>query len=64
VEKAASGLANANVTVLNGSDGLSQIVSGLVGQGVAIFDAIRTNVGLPPEPDDDPGSSAAPQLES
>jgi uncharacterized membrane protein YqiK len=64
VEKAASGLANANVTVLNGSDGLSQIVSGLVGQGVAIFDAIRNNVGLPPEPDDDAGSSSAPQLES
>jgi uncharacterized membrane protein YqiK len=64
VDKAAAGLANANVTVLNGSDGLSQIVSGLVGQGVAIFDAIRNNVGLPPEHDDDSGSSSAPQLES
>jgi uncharacterized membrane protein YqiK len=55
VEKAAAGLSNANVTVLNGSDGLSQIVSGLVGQGVAIFDTIRNN---------DSGSSSAPQLES
>ncbi len=45
VEKAAPGLATANVTVLNGSDGLSEIVSGLVGQGLAIFDTIRGNVG-------------------
>jgi flotillin len=45
VEKAAAGLATANVTVLNGSDGLSEIVSGLVGQGLAIFDTIRGNVG-------------------
>src|SRR5579862_4329129 len=40
VEKASAGLANANVTVLNGSDGLSQVVSGLVGQGLAIFDSL------------------------
>ncbi|HET8582226.1 MAG TPA: SPFH domain-containing protein [Jatrophihabitans sp.] len=45
VEKASAGLANANVTVLNGSDGLSQVVSGLVGQGLAIFDSLRGNVG-------------------
>jgi uncharacterized membrane protein YqiK len=52
VEKAAAGLATANVTVLNGSDGLSEIVSGLVGQGLAIFDTIRGNVNtaLPGEP--------------
>ncbi|MDT4977179.1 MAG: flotillin, partial [Pseudonocardiales bacterium] len=45
VEKAAAGLATANVTVLNGSDGLSEIVSGLVSQGLAIFDTVRGNVG-------------------
>ena len=45
VEKAAGGLANANVTLLNGADGLSEIVSGLVGQGLAIFDSLRYNVG-------------------
>jgi uncharacterized membrane protein YqiK len=44
VEKAAAGLATANVTVLNGSDGLSEVVSGLVGQGLAIFDTIRGSV--------------------
>jgi flotillin len=50
VEKAAAGLASANVTVLNGSDGLSEIVSGLVGQGLAIFDTIRGNVGIKQQP--------------
>lgn len=54
VEKAAAGLATANVTVLNGSDGLSEIVSGLVGQGVAIFDPIRGNVGAATHQDEPP----------
>ncbi|MBN9618589.1 MAG: flotillin [Actinobacteria bacterium] len=45
VEKAAAGLATANVTVLNGADGLSEIVSGLVGQGLAIFDTLRGEIG-------------------
>lgn len=49
VEKAAGGLANANVTLLNGSDGLSEVVSGLVGQGLAIFDSLRSNVGADAE---------------
>ena len=30
--------------MLNGSDGLSEVVSGLVGQGLAIFDSLRGNV--------------------
>ncbi len=41
VEKAARGLSGANLTVLNGAEGLSQVASGLVSQGVAIFDALR-----------------------
>ena len=49
VEKAGLGLAKANVTVLNGSDGLSEVVSGLVGQGLAIFDSLRSNVGADKE---------------
>jgi uncharacterized membrane protein YqiK len=53
VEKASAGLANANVTVLNGSDGLSEVVSGLVGQGLAIFDSLRSNVGADKAAKDD-----------
>jgi flotillin len=44
VEKAALGLSNANITVLNGADGLGQVAAGLVSQGVAIFDALRGGV--------------------
>ena len=41
VSEAAAGLAGANVTVLNGADGLAQTATGLVGQGLAIFDSLR-----------------------
>ncbi|MCV7410565.1 flotillin [Mycobacterium florentinum] len=44
VERAAAGLAGANLTVLNGADGLSQVASGLVSQGKAIFDALRGEI--------------------
>ena len=52
VREAAGGLANANVNVLNGADGLGQIAAGLVGQGLTIFDSIKQglgNGGQPPE---------------
>ena len=45
VKEAAAGLAGANVSVLNGADGLSEIAAGLVGQGMAILDAVRK--GMP-----------------
>ena len=48
VKEAAAGLAGANVTVLNGADGLSEIASGLVSQGMAILDSVRN--GLPAQP--------------
>jgi regulator of protease activity HflC (stomatin/prohibitin superfamily) len=63
VEKAAAGLSSANVTVLNGSDGLSEIVSGLVGQGLAIFDTIRGNVGPKPVDQPAPPAISAPEPE-
>jgi hypothetical protein len=44
VEKAAQGLAGANLTVLNGSQGMTEVVSSLVGQGVAILDSIKQGV--------------------
>jgi uncharacterized membrane protein YqiK len=45
VDKAARGLAGSNLTVLNGAEGLSQVTSGLVSQGLAIFDAVRNGMG-------------------
>jgi uncharacterized membrane protein YqiK len=50
VREAASGLANANVSVLNGADGLAEIAAGLVGQGLTIFESVRRNVSETAEP--------------
>jgi len=49
VKEAASGLAGANVNVLNGADGLSEIAAGLVGQGLTILDSIKKNLATGPE---------------
>jgi uncharacterized membrane protein YqiK len=57
VREAASGLANANVNVLNGAEGLGQIAAGLVGQGLTIFDSIKQGLGANNEaPDGQPGA--------
>jgi flotillin len=50
VREAASGLANANISVLNGADGLAEIAAGLVGQGLTIFESVRRNVSETAEP--------------
>ncbi len=47
VKEAAAGLAGANVTVLNGADGLGEIAAGLVSQGLTILEAVRKGVGVP-----------------
>jgi uncharacterized membrane protein YqiK len=44
VKQAARGLSGANLTVLNGADGLSEIATGLVGQGLAIFESLRSGI--------------------
>jgi uncharacterized membrane protein YqiK len=44
VREAASGLEGANVNILNGADGLSEIAAGLVGQGLTILDAVKKNI--------------------
>jgi flotillin len=47
VKEAAGGLAGANVTVLNGADGLGEIAAGLVSQGLTILESVRRGVGAP-----------------
>ncbi len=44
VREAAGGLAGANVSVLNGADGLSEIAAGLVGQGLTILDSVKKSL--------------------
>ncbi len=44
VREAAAGLSGANVSVLNGTDGLSEIAAGLVGQGLTILDSVKKSL--------------------
>lgn len=44
VNNAGTSLARANVTVLNGSDGLAQVAAGLVTQALAIYNEARTGL--------------------
>jgi hypothetical protein len=48
LKEAAAGLAGANVTVLNGADGLGEIAAGLVSQGLTILESVRKGVGVAP----------------
>ncbi len=41
VREAAVGLSGANVSVLNGADGLSEVAAGLVAQGLTILDSVK-----------------------
>jgi flotillin len=41
VERASKGLANANITMLDGADGLAEVTASLVSQGRALFEAAR-----------------------
>jgi uncharacterized membrane protein YqiK len=54
VKEAAAGLNGANVSVLNGADGLGEIAAGLVSQGLTILESVRKGVGVSPS-DGDPG---------
>ena len=47
VKEAAEGLKGANVSVLNGADGLGEIAAGLVSQGLTILESVRRGVGVP-----------------
>src|SRR5580698_2532353 len=55
VKEASGGLAGANVNVLNGADGLSEIAAGLVSQGLAILDSVKAGLSASV-----PASSPAP----
>ena len=61
VKEAASGLAGANVNVLNGAEGLGELTAGLVAQGLTILDSVKRNLAASPavrsgvDPDADDG---------
>jgi len=53
VEAAARGLAGANLTVLNGTQGVNDVVAGLVGQGLTVLSTLRKATALPVSADTD-----------
>jgi len=56
VKEAAAGLNGANVSVLNGADGLGEMAAGLVGQGLSILDSVKRGLSTPP-----PAPAGAPE---
>ena len=41
VKAAAEGIKGSNLTVLNGAEGVNEVVAGVLGQGMAIYDSLR-----------------------
>jgi flotillin len=41
VAAAAQGIASSNLTILNGTDGIGEVMTGLIGQGMSILDTLR-----------------------
>ena len=56
VKEAAAGLAGANVSVLNGADGLSEVAAGLVAQGLTILDSVKKGL-VADQPTPRPGTN-------
>jgi uncharacterized membrane protein YqiK len=67
VKEAAAGLSGANVSVLNGAEGLSEIAAGLVAQGLTILESVKKSLSVPSaEPVamfDSPNGAEAPEIE-
>ena len=59
VEAASRGLSGANLTVLNGTQGVNDVVAGLVGQGLTILDTLR-KVAVIPATTASPSTAAGP----
>lgn len=47
VEAAARGLEGSNLTVLNGTQGVNEVLAGLVGQGLSILDTLKQSTAVP-----------------
>ena len=46
VDAAARGLAGSNLTILNGTQGVNEVVAALVGQGLSILDALKNSASV------------------
>lgn len=50
VEAAARGIAESHLTILNGADGVSDMITGIVGQGMTILEALKPRLQAAPTP--------------
>lgn len=50
VQAAATGLADSNLVVLNGTDGVNQVLTGILGQAFTVFETLRAGVGAVNDP--------------
>jgi uncharacterized membrane protein YqiK len=60
VEAASRGLSGANLTVLNGTQGVNEVVAGLIGQGMSILDLLKRSAAVPPAPSGNGSNGTAP----
>jgi uncharacterized membrane protein YqiK len=61
VKEASAGLSGANVSVLNGADGMGEVVAGLVGQGLTILETVKRSLGdATPNPSPVPSPATNP----
>ena len=45
MQAAAAGIASSNLTILNGTEGVNQVVTDLVAQGLSILDTLKKSTG-------------------
>lgn len=60
-DAAAKGLADSNLTVLNGTDGVNEVAAGLVGQGMTILNSLQRHNGSGGTPADE-NQDATPKM--
>jgi flotillin len=62
VEAAARGLSDSNLTILNGTQGVSEVVTGLVGQGLSILDALKKSAAVTGNGESPPSAPSVPPV--
>jgi len=63
VEAAARGLRGSNLTILNGTEGVNEMLVGIVGQGMSILDALKKASGTLSPPTSN-GATTVPAIQS
>lgn len=62
VSEAAKGLSGARLTVLNGPEGVNEMITGVVAQGLSILGTLRDNLGSASKPEEDGQHRSIPSV--